>query len=674
MRATMALIICTVGCLLLATSATAQDRYAPFPAIGVELPQPDGFEVSNQWQGLQNEATASAVVLMTLPAPLSETTAGFTADRLQAAGMTLHEKTDATIAGKPGVLLNVTQTQEGVEFGKWLAAFGDKATTMIVTTYPKQLEAEMGDVMKSIIIGTRAIEVQRAAMGANVDFALGEGTKLRLASDENNTLLYTKDGTLPQKSPNDPLLVATKSLGRTQIPDIARFALQRIQQTAGTKIGQIESNQPTRIGQLQACETIATGTDASSNAPMLVYQMIILDTDCYFIFQGLVGADGRTEFLPEFQRMAKEFRRNARPERQPIARSDSTPDMPEERRPAGRQLADARCRPMRSLDKPEAREEVRPFEPHGIPDTRRGGGRPLESSEEMRDESGRRRPARDTARQTRRPRPTRLPRPKQPLPEFSYARDDVMLAPELGHQSGERFEDLAPKGGLLVGLRVVRGTDFGGAVQAVEPIFQVVGRYRGAGMHGNAGEDASLLIAPEGHAVGGLQVGSGLWIDALRLVYMRVEGNKLIADNPQYSDWFGGDGGGTTEILSDGSPIVGLAGSFKENLQSLELMYVVPEKVEVEAASAPRKRSTAAADGMRRWTSAKGSSSITARLESFDGTTAKLRTAEGRGINVPAEKLSQADQEFLKQHAGSTALGDGKPQSDAAAATQSNSD
>src|SRR5688572_16765792 len=96
----------------------AAQKYAEFRSVGVELPQLEGFTVSNKWQGLEHPASGGAVLLVTLPAPFAETTAGFTSDRLKAEGMTLEEKVDTTIAGKSGVLIRVTQVQDGVELGK----------------------------------------------------------------------------------------------------------------------------------------------------------------------------------------------------------------------------------------------------------------------------------------------------------------------------------------------------------------------------------------------------------------------------------------------------------------------------------------------------------------------------------------------------------------------------
>ncbi len=53
-------------------------------------------------------------------------------------------------------------------------------------------------------------------------------------------------------------------------------------------------------------------------------------------------------------------------------------------------------------------------------------------------------------------------------------------------RSGNRFVGAAPEGGMLVGLRLGQGTNWGGAINAIQPIYrldekQVHGRRYGMG-------------------------------------------------------------------------------------------------------------------------------------------------------------------------------------------------
>jgi hypothetical protein len=634
--------------ILLPCTLFAEEQYARFPSIGVELLQPEGFAVSKRWQGLEGEATGSGVVLSTLPVPSSEVTVGFTPDRLKAKGMTLGEKSDVTIAGKPAVLLSLNQTMEGVEVGKWLAVFGEKSTTMIVASYPKQLEAEMGPLLKSVVTGARPIEARRAPVGGDVDFELGRGEWLRLASAQNGTLIYTADGTVPQKSPKDPLLVVAKSLGAPPIANLEQFAIQRLHQTAETKITRVESNRPSKYGRYQVCDTVAMGEDNSSGEPLVVLQKIIVDHDCYFIFQGLAGAQHRPRFQTEFQNITRGFRRTNEGERRAFTAVDSSRKENDLQRLARMKEEVRKPRPIRRA----VSEPPRAFEPHDIPDDR-----PKEIEQSVRDNEARvdargARAKRESSPRVARARPVKLPKPKSPLPRFEYSANAIKLSSELGSANGEHFKAVAPSGGLLVGLSVVRGTDFGGAVRGLEPIFQIADHYQRGGLHGHPGDDVKLLLAPPGYAVGGVQVGAGAWMDAVRLVFTRIDGNRLDTTKPEYSEWVGGNGGSARQVLSDGSPMVGLAGTFQENCQSIELMYVSPQDLKVAAPAkspAPDTGTAGSAVRVRTWKSANGKFSVAAKLEASDGKQVTLLKGDGKKVTVPIDKLSPEDQEYVKQ-------------------------
>ena len=208
--------------------------------------------------------------------------------------------------------------------------------------------------------------------------------------------------------------------------------------------------------------------------------------------------------------------------------------------------------------------------------------------------------------------------------------------------------------------RVVVGDSFGRSVRAIEPIFQVGGKYELSKMHGETGEDVELLIAPPGHAVGGVQVGAGLLMDAMRLVFMPIDGNRLDVRERKYSEWVGGSGGSVSECVSDGSFVVGLGGTYeREEMKSLRLAYVERDDVEIAGNGEEKPSEKAAADAteagddattsdMRRWTSADGKFSIVGRLEDFDGKTATIVKGDGKRAKVPAEKLSPKDQGYLE--------------------------
>jgi SLA1 homology domain 1, SHD1 len=112
-------------------------------------------------------------------------------------------------------------------------------------------------------------------------------------------------------------------------------------------------------------------------------------------------------------------------------------------------------------------------------------------------------------------------------------------------------------------------------------------------------------------------------------------------------------------INSEGALVGTYLGRGHDNKQTILYLYGTPFSalksiLESEVAdsgstsSGPVAKEVAAA---RLWKSSTGQFSVTATLVSFDGKVVQLKTAEGRTINVPLEKLSAEDQEFLRGQA-----------------------
>ena len=122
-------------------------------------------------------------------------------------------------------------------------------------------------------------------------------------------LMYTKDGVIPAESPEDPLFIATPSFSQALITDKRQFSVQRLFQTAHTKISSVTATNAITIDGLDGYEFVADAEDADSGTPLVVYQVVLFDDKTYILIQGLVGAKVRAEYLPEFKAMARSLTR-----------------------------------------------------------------------------------------------------------------------------------------------------------------------------------------------------------------------------------------------------------------------------------------------------------------------------------------------------------------------------
>ena len=136
----------------------------------------------------------------------------------------------------------------------------------------------------------------------------------------------------------------------------------------------------------------------------------------------------------------------------------------------------------------------------------------------------------------------------------------------------------------LVGMRIIRGKSWGGAVQALRPIYQGTDSYLLGTWCGEPGGDQQAqTIAKPGYAVGAIEVHRGLVINAVRIEYWRCPADgKLDPDDKYATDWYGCPGGSKLPTLSsEGKPVVGIAGQYRQDLQGLQLIRTKNKHLEM---------------------------------------------------------------------------------------------
>ena len=284
--------------------------YVSFPACGIKIRQPEGFEKDDSFEGFGNPETQSSIVAMSFAGPYSKVTAGFTQDQMKAQNWTLLSREDVEVDGLPGILVHFEQPAGGKVFLKWSLVFGDdRKTTMVTATFPKSHEEELSARLKSAVLSARIDRAASSDAGADLPFTISASPKLKLTPAISNMLAYTKDGVIPAKSPKDPMFGVARALGKVVVGDKPQFAERRLRGTARTKGLVVQSTDAITIAGLDGYESLAEAEDVKSGTPLIVYQVILFDEGSYILMQGLVATELRDEYLPEFKAMARTFQR-----------------------------------------------------------------------------------------------------------------------------------------------------------------------------------------------------------------------------------------------------------------------------------------------------------------------------------------------------------------------------
>jgi len=293
------------------TNLTDQrQQYVSFPAAGVKLVRPKGFDDAENFHGFQQPNTKSSVMAVMIPGPYSETSRGFTAEQLKTHGMKLRSKEDVRVDGNTAVLLSVTQNAYGTEFEKWILAVGnEKETRMVTATFPKSEEKKLSNQLKAVVLSTTIDDTPPPDPTTDVGFVIAAPTKLKLTKGISKMLMYTKDGTIPLKSAEDPFFIAGSSISQGPIDDRRQFATQRLLNTANTRIIAVISNSEITIDGLDGYEIVADGNLTKSGNTVKVYQVLLYDDGTYILMQGRVAAHLADEYMSEFKTMARSLTR-----------------------------------------------------------------------------------------------------------------------------------------------------------------------------------------------------------------------------------------------------------------------------------------------------------------------------------------------------------------------------
>ncbi len=305
----MRFIIAAVVLLVVVHSANAEPP-KPVKGTRVIVTAPSGFVAAERFPGYMSEETGSSLMVTEFPAPFAEVSKGFDAAGLAKGGMTLLTKADASYGADKGVLISVSQTGRGVVFLKWMAAFGDEKTTYMVTaTFPKDAEAELSDVLKKTVMDARLSTAPADPFEA-LTFRVSPVNDMKIAKVIGNSILLSKGGLFPAKGIVTPILVvgASASKGLT-VPDKKAFAEARLQKTATLKDIRTKTTEAVTVDGLDGFESIAEAVDADTGAKAILYQVVLFDTDGYYLIQGIASELVGQGELPTFKTIARTFKK-----------------------------------------------------------------------------------------------------------------------------------------------------------------------------------------------------------------------------------------------------------------------------------------------------------------------------------------------------------------------------
>lgn len=248
---------------------------------------PKTFEPSVNFKGFQNPIDQTSMIMtMEIPGPYSEVSKGFNAEMLSPRGMELKTRNKIKIAGFDGLLIELDQTANGMNFSKQILIYGnEKATTLINGVYLKdslQLGKEIEESILTTFVDLEAESNPREELKYDVNEMVGS---LKFNSVVGNAMLFSRDLKTPADSIEKVTLFIDKSFAKIEIENKKLFCLSRLKKypedysvISSKGISEIE------IDGLEGIELFAKNND-KENVEM--HQVILFDENGgYYLLVG----------------------------------------------------------------------------------------------------------------------------------------------------------------------------------------------------------------------------------------------------------------------------------------------------------------------------------------------------------------------------------------------------
>ncbi|WP_373708623.1 hypothetical protein [Kaistella sp.] len=248
---------------------------------------PTSFERSTNFQGFQNPGDQTSMVMtIEIPGPYSEVSKAFNQEMLKKKGMTLKNKNKIKVAEFEGVIIELEQSANGLEFSKHVLIYGnEKSTTMINGVYLKD-SLQLGEEIKRSILSTIVNTDLKTNPRETLNYSLNENVgSLKFKAVIGNGMLFNRDLKTPTESNDKATLITERSFAKVEIEDKKLFCISRLKKypedysvIPSKGINEIE------IDNLKGFELFAKNNEKENQE---MYQVILFDNSGgYYLFVG----------------------------------------------------------------------------------------------------------------------------------------------------------------------------------------------------------------------------------------------------------------------------------------------------------------------------------------------------------------------------------------------------
>jgi len=289
--------------LLISIFGFGQTSSLLIPGTKYSMIPPEGFILSTNFSGFQNNETGASIMIMDIPTSYSSLVSGFTKEALKTKGMNLLYKENVRYKNSDAMLFKVSQKANGINYLKQVLLFGDKAKTVMVNgIYPEQAKDSENEIKKSLFTIERNEKLVEKPL-ESVNFSINvDGTDYKLVKSLAGSLLYSEDDKIPT---DKGLIGVSYSLGHKVNSDYKQFSIDRLKKLPDASNSIIKTIDKVTISDMEGYEIVA-----EDNSKQLIYLVMLFTPNKeYYLIVGQ-AKDDKEKNLEIYKKVAKTFKLN----------------------------------------------------------------------------------------------------------------------------------------------------------------------------------------------------------------------------------------------------------------------------------------------------------------------------------------------------------------------------
>jgi len=298
-------------------AATAPDETieirepASIPGTRIEAVLPDGFSLAESFAGLEHDLAGTTVLFTELPQPLEEIQEWVDSDTLLERGMRRVNVEDLAIPAGEAELYHIKEDAEPIELYRWILLVdgGSDGTLLVVVTTHAVSETRLRPAVLALFDALRWDPQKKIDPFTDLPFRIDPIAPLVFSPRISEQLMLMRVDQIGPIGRGDPRAFVSKHSVATEVEDLERHAHEHLQLTDQTSALETVSERRSQLGGLPAYEIVAHGRDFEHMTPLVVYQVVALDGEDYYVVQGFVARDEADTYLPRFRKLAQSFRR-----------------------------------------------------------------------------------------------------------------------------------------------------------------------------------------------------------------------------------------------------------------------------------------------------------------------------------------------------------------------------